>query len=209
MKLVVFGAAGQVGQQLTQQALQAGHEVTAFVRNPARLTIQHPNLRIVQGDIRDAAAVDAAVVGQDALLLTVGHSKDTPRDTLRLAARNVLAAMNRHGVRRVVTLLGAGVHDERDPASAGRAFMLTVMKLLQKDMLIDAQAHADAIRDSGVAWTIVRPPRLTNGPLTGQYRVGYMALGPGAQISRADVADFMLKQVTDKNYFGKAPMISY
>ncbi len=209
MKIVVFGASGRTGRPLVEQALAAGHHVTAFVRDPARLETRHERLTVVQGDVHDAARVREAVAGQEAVLSTLGLAPKGPRDVVSAGTRAILAAMREHGVSRVVCESGAGVRTERDSRSAGATAMTTMLKLVARDVLRDAEASYQALKASDRAWVFVRAPRLTEGPRTGQYRTGYLQLGPGATISRADVADFMLKELTDDTYLKQAPMVSY
>ena len=129
-------------------------------------------------------------------------------DVLEVTAHHLVDAMRNHNVDRLVTLVGAGVKSEGDPSSLGRSFMLTLMKLMVGDMLEDAQAHADYIRETDLDWTVVRPPRLTDGEHTGETEAGYMKLGPGSTISRADLADFMLDQVASDEWVRQSPMVT-
>ncbi len=214
MRLAVFGASGKVGSLIVYQALEKGHEVTAFLRTSSKLQeagipATHERLKIVQGDVHNAKQVSAAVEGQEAVLSAVGRTRTSGKDVLAAAARNLLSAMEQHDVRRLVSLLGAGVPDSRDSASFGRSLMRGVMKLTVRDMLEDADSHADQVRASSLDWTIVRPPRLIDGPRTGSYRTGYLNLGPMETISRADLADFMLRLAVEGGYEREAPMISY
>jgi putative NADH-flavin reductase len=207
MKLAVLGATGRTGRPLVEQALDGGHAVTALARTPAKLALDHERLTVVQGDALDADDVARVVEGADAVLLTLGHTKGSPPDLMRRAAETVGAAMERHGVRRVVTETGAGVADPRDPGGLGPAIMRGVMKLVAKNLLEDSQAHVETFRRSGLDWTAVRAPRLTEGPLTGEYRTGYFALGPAAKVARADVAEFMLHEAALGDYVDGAPVI--
>jgi putative NADH-flavin reductase len=209
MKLALFGATGKTGRHVVEQALAAGHEVTAFVRDPSRLDLEHPRLRVVQGDATDAARVRDAVRGQDAVISALGQTKTSPRDLLTVAARHLTAAMEAEGVRRLVTLVGAGVPHERDTGSLGRTLMRGLMKLVARHVLEDAERHAGIVRASGLEWTLVRPPRLTDGPRQGDYRTGYLQLGGTNTISRADLATFMLDLAADGGYLREAPMVSY
>ena len=210
MRLTLFGATGRTGRPLTEQALIAGHDVVALVRDPAAFSLRDARLTVVQGDALDAAAVARVVAPPgappaDAVLITLGHVTGSPPDMLARAAQNIVAAMTAAGVRRVVTESGAGVADARDPGGLGPAFMQGVMKLVMGGLLADATAHLDALRASGLDWTAVRAPRLTTGPLTGQARTGYFSMGPGHSISRADVAAVMLRLATSAEYVGEAP----
>jgi putative NADH-flavin reductase len=209
MRIAVFGASGKTGRQVVEQALAAGHQVTAFVRDPAKLGMEHPALRVVRGDISDAARVDEAVRGQDAVVSALGQTKTSGKDVLTVAARVLIPAMERAGVRRLVSLVGAGVPDPRDPSSFGRTMMRALMKTLVGHVLRDAEEHARLLRASGLDWTLVRPPRLTDGPRTGTYRTGILRLGMGETLSRADLAEFMLHAAAEGTFVRDAPMVSY
>ena len=208
MRLVVFGATGRTGRPLVAQALAGGHEVTVFVRDPAKLSVSHERLRTVQGDIRDAESVEAAVRGQDAVLSVLGRTRGSASDVMTVGATNILSAMKKHSVRRLVSLVGAGVRDPHDlPPSVGGRVMTTLLRLLARGVLDDARQHADLVRRSSLDWTLVRSPRLTQGRRTGSYRAGYLQFGPRETVSRADVASFMLKLATGGDFVHEAPMI--
>jgi putative NADH-flavin reductase len=208
MKLTIFGATGRTGIPLVQQALAAGHSVTALARTPEKLSITHDQLTVVQGDATDPAAVERAVAGAEAVLSALGQTKGAPKDMQTVATRNIVAAMQQHGVRRLVSLTGAGVDAPQDQPKLINHLITFALKTLSGDVLRDAEGHAEVIRNSDLDWVIVRGPMLTEGPYTGQYRVGWVGVNTSARIARADVADFMLKQVTDDTYLRQAPMIS-
>lgn len=208
MNLAVLGATGRTGRPLVEQALAAGHTVTALARTPSKLGLDHPALTVVQGDALDGADVARVVEGADAVLLTLGHAKGSPPDLMARSAENVVAAMKQHGVRRVVTETGAGVSDPKDPGGLGPAIMGGIMKVVAKNLLADSEAHVDVFRRSGLDWTAVRAPRLTDGPRTGDYKTGYFSMGPGHSVARADVADLMLDLAASGRYAGEAPMVT-
>ena len=207
MHLALFGATGRTGRPFLDQALAAGHTVTALARTPSKLT-DRAGLAVVGGDVLDPDAVGRVVEGADAVVLTLGPTKGAPDDMMTTAAQNVIAAMQSHGVRRVVTETGAGVSDPKDPGGFGPAFMGGVMKLVAGKLLADSKGHVDAFRRSGLDWTAVRAPRLTNDPRTGDYETGYLSMGPGHSVARADVADYMLRLATSSEAVGQAPMIT-
>ena len=207
MRLAVLGATGRTGRPLVEQALAAGHSVTALARTPSKLGTEHPALTVVQGDAARREDVARVVEGADAVLLTLGHTKTSSRDVLAKAAENVVAAMKTHGVRRVVTETGAGVEDPRDPPGLAPRLVRGVMRLVAGDLLEDSERHVRTFRESGLDWTAVRAPRLTEGPRTGDYQTGYFAMGPGESVSRADVADYMLRLASSQEEAGGAPMI--
>ncbi|MBD3316865.1 MAG: NAD(P)H-binding protein [Chitinivibrionales bacterium] len=209
MNVVVFGATGRTGIPLVEQALAGGDRVKAFVRTPSKLKITHDNLEIVQGDILDAAAVEKAVEGTDAVLCVIGHTKNSPDDLQTHAMRAVTDAMKKHNVKRLVDLTGAGVRDTEDQPKLFDRLIVFALSILSPKVLEDGKGHVAVIRDSGLEWTVVRAPMLQDGAHTGKYRVGYVGKNSGSKISRADVADFMLKEARERNYIGKLPMISY
>lgn len=209
MKLAVFGASGRTGRPLVEQALASGHEVTAFVRDPSKLGMEHERLTVVEGDVKDSEKVREAVEGADAVLSALGHTKSSAKDVQTVGTENIVAAMQESGVRRLVSLTGAGVGDPKDEPKLFDKAITTLLKLLQKDVLRDAEDHARVIEKSGLDWVIVRGPMLTEGEKKGEYRVGYVGKNSGTKISRADVADFMLQQAEDYTYLGQKPMVSY
>jgi len=207
MKIIIFGATGSIGRHLADQALTRGHKVTAFARNPAALTQDHPNLNRYAGDALDAAAVDAAVEGHDAVLVALGAGR---KGGIRAAGtRNVIDAMQRHGVRRLVceTTLGAG-----DSHAVLNFFWKRLMfGLLLRPAFADHQAQEAHIRDSELDWVIVRPAVFTDGPATNVYKEGFPATEQNLtfKISRADVAGFMLRPIADNTYLRQTPGLSY
>ena len=210
MKIAIFGATGKVGRHLVDQALQRGDEIAVLARDASKLTTQrHERLEVVQGDVLDPKDVERAVVGTHAVLSTIGHTKTSPKDVLTEGIKTIGAAMSAHGVRRLVSLTGAGVRDPKDePKLADRAIG-SLLKLLQGDLLEDSIRQARVIRESDLEWVIVRAPVLVEGEKKGEYRIGYVGKESGIRLSRADLADFMLKQTTDDTYLHQAPVISY
>ncbi len=209
MRIVIFGATGKTGHHLVAQALSAGHEVRAFVRDASRLPMRHERLQIVEGDVLDTTSVEQAVSNVDAVLSALGHTKTSTNDVQKVGTENIVGAMKKSDVRRLISLTGAGVRDEQDePKLVDKVFGL-LLKLLQPAVLEDAERHAEVIKASGLDWVIVRAPRLTDGPRIGEYRVGYVGKSSGTKISREDVAGFILQQLTDDEYLHQQPMISY
>jgi putative NADH-flavin reductase len=206
MNVLVFGASGGTGRELVKQALAQKHSVTAFVRDPTKVHSKHTNLKVVQGDVADYESVKRAVRNQDAALCALGSSSLLKRDpTLIDGVRHIVEAMEHAGVQRFIYLSFLGVRDGRNQLSfLGKHF---VAPLLLRNVVADHEAKERLIKQSCLNWTIVRPPRLTNGERIGAYRsgerIGANSIIP--TISRADVVDFMLKQLTDDTYLHKAP----
>lgn len=209
MNVLIFGATGRTGKPLVEQALAAGHNVTAYVRNASKLTLKHAKLKAVEGNLNETQKMSEAMKGQDAVLIALGQTKGGSKTVMEEAAEVITNVMNKTGVRRLITLTGAGVAQPGDEPKTFNKFMSFMLNLLAKDVLKDSAKHADIVRSSTLDWTIVRVPMLTDGERKGNYRIGKVGVDDGPRISRADVADFMLKQVADKKFIGQAPVISY
>ncbi|WP_404786620.1 NAD(P)-dependent oxidoreductase [Altericista sp. CCNU0014] len=206
MNLLIFGATGGTGRALVEQALAQGNAVTAFVRDPAKLDIQHPSLKVVEGDVTDAAAVECAVQGQDTAFSTLGSKSLKNNPTLIEGVRNIVRAMESQGVRRLVYQSSLGVGDSRE--RVGFLVRSIIIPLVLRNAIADHEEKERIIKQSTLEWVIVRPAGLTDGPRTSHYRHGE-SIEFGAKISRADVADFMLKQASETGYARKTPGISY
>jgi putative NADH-flavin reductase len=210
MKLLVFGATGGTGREIVAQALAQGHAVTALVRDPAKLGISHEQLAVVQGDVLDAASVEHAMPGHDAVLCAIGAGT---RGGLRSeGTRNIVRAMEKAGVRRLVCQTSLGYGDSREALNASPLyFKYIVVPFILRKAFADHARQEEHIKRSGLDWIIVRPGNLTDGARTGVYRHGFAATDRTIEVqaSRADVADFMLKQLADDTYLRKTPGVSY
>lgn len=209
-RILIIGATGGTGRELVAQALERGYTVTAFVRTPAKLQIQHPQLKIVQGDVLDSASVEDAIRGQDAVVSALGHKKFYSLSRVQSdGMANVLRAMKAHNVPRLICETALGIGD-----AAGRLGLiptLTFVPLVLPIYFWDKARQEQLIAASDREWVIVRPGILTNKPKRGSYRHGpnvgsYVAM---SKISRADVADFMLNQLTSDAYLGAAPGLAW
>jgi putative NADH-flavin reductase len=208
MNIVVFGASGGTGKKIVEQALSQGHIVIAFIRTPSKLELQHQNLTIVQGDVLDENSVKAAMAGQNAVISALAPTQPAVSGMMESAAKNIVAAMHSNGIKRLISTTGAGVRDPQDRPKLIDHVMKSLLTILAGSVLRDSAANVDVIRSSDLDWTIVRFPRLINGPHTEKYRVGYVGKDSGWQISRADAADFVVKELTANRWIKKAPLVS-
>ncbi|MFF3491129.1 NAD(P)-dependent oxidoreductase [Streptomyces sp. NPDC002795] len=198
MKLTVFGATGGVGQELVRQALAGGHEVTAVVRDPARLTVAGERLEVVRGDLKDPESLRPAVAGRDAVLSGLGARRRADAGIATELTRSVLKAMEAEGVRRLVVVSAAPVGRQPADSSLADRLMLKVVGAVLKGIYVDLAAMEAELASSATDWTSVRPPRLQDKPVTGSYRTvvgGFPRAGRFA--GRADVAHAMLAMVDD------------
>jgi putative NADH-flavin reductase len=208
MNILVFGATGPTGQQVVKQALSQGHTVTAFVRNPATLSIGDEPLRVVIGDTaRDTPKVAEAVGGQDVVISALGRRSTFKSDHLiERSMQAIVPAMERAGVRRLILVSAFGVGESRRDAPLIPRIMYRV---LLSDIFADKKAAEDNVRRSNLDWTFVYPVLLTDGPMTGAYRVGErLELHGIPKISRADVAHFILSEVGKCAFVRKVAVIS-
>jgi putative NADH-flavin reductase len=207
MKLTIFAATGGIGRQLLEQAVAAGHQVTAVVRNPDKLSVSG-DVRVVTADLADPdpTALEAAVDGADAVLSGLGPRSNAEAGIASRGTRVIVQAMQATGVRRIVVVSAAPIGTVPSPGrprpprhDPGDGFLMRhlfspLARAMFREHYADLALMEDVLRDSGLDWTVVRPPRLTNRPLTGRYRTAYgRNLRRGVFVSRADVAQLMLR----------------
>jgi putative NADH-flavin reductase len=208
-KLLVLGATGGTGRQIVSQALDAGHHVTAFVRNPEKMPIRHDRLRLAAGDVPGGGPpLGDAVRGQDVVISALGRGQSfNPDSLMQRAVPSIITAMQANHVRRLIVVSAMGVGDTgRDAPLLARVFS----RLFLRRIFADKLAGEALIKRSELDWTIVHPTLFTEGPRTRQYRSGeHLALRGMPKISRADTAEFVLKQIDDRSYVRKVVIVSY
>ncbi len=207
-KIAMFGATGKTGRLVLERALDAGHEVSALVRDPGKLTTSSERLTLIGGDVLDAAAVDQTVAGSEVVLSLFGHVKGSPKKLQTDGTRLIIDAMERHGVKRLISLSGGGLRDPHDQPKLPDRIIRLLLKAFSGHVLADAEGHLAVLEASNLDWTVVRAPRLLDEPATGGYRVGLVDGDSSTTISRADFADFVLSQVKDRSYVHAMPFVS-
>ena len=207
MKIIVFGASSKSGLEVVRQAVAAGHAVTAFVRDTVKLGTPAAGVTVVQGDATDAAAVAAAIAGQEAVISLIGPTQGGPKSVATAATGNILTGMKQHGVRRLVVASVAGIPAPGDNRGALAGVIGGAIKLFMRDAYADREQQLALLQSSDLDWVAIRLPRLTDDPASG-YQLGFPNPGPGLVVSRADLAAAMLDQVTANDWLRKAPIIS-
>jgi putative NADH-flavin reductase len=195
MKLIVFGATGGTGRQVVAQALSAGHTVTAVARHPEALALRHDRLMVLRGDVLEPAMLAQPLAGQDAVVSALGVRSRAPTTVFSSGISNIMQAMKAGGVRRLICISAAGL----DP---GPGLLRTIAKSILYRMLRHAYNDMGCmealVKESGLDWTIIRAPMLTNKPRTGEYQIATnQHLSRGASIARADLADYIVTHLVD------------
>jgi putative NADH-flavin reductase len=221
MKIAIVAATGGIGQQVVTQAIVAGHDVTAVVRNPARVTA---NVRTVQVDMTaaDPITLESAIGGSDAVLSCLGPRSRAEDGVVTPGTRAVVEAMVATGVRRIVVVSAAPIgtmptpnrpHPPKHDPGEGvvmRYVLTPIVKKVLRGNYSDLALMEELLRDSHLDWTAIRPPRLTDGPLTGTYRTAVgRNLRRGPLVSRADVAHYMLRALDQPETIRRAMGIAY
>ena len=210
MKLSIFGSTGRTGLQLVSQALEQGHEVTAHARSPEKIDQEHEKLQVVEGDVMDFASVERAIQGQDAVLCSLGIPNIMDKSRLRAnGTKNIVRAMEKTGIKRFICQSSLGAGDSRELLPFHYKYLIA--PLFMRYLYSDHNMQENYIRKSPLDWIIVRPGVLTDAKLTGSYKHGFAANDKTVthKISRADVADFMLRQLAEDTYLHQTPCISY
>ncbi|MEV0151790.1 MULTISPECIES: SDR family oxidoreductase [unclassified Nonomuraea] len=193
MRITVFGATGRTGRRVVEQALEAGHDVTAVVRDPARLAPYGPRLTVLRADVMDPDDIRPAVAGRDAVVSALGPHGRGPSTICAGASTSIVRAMEAEGARRLVVVSASGMITEGDGPVTRLVFKPVLGRVL-RNPFADMLRMEEVVRASGLDWTIVRPPRLTEGPRTGSYRSAIdRNVRGGLRVSRADLADCVLR----------------
>ena len=208
MKLAIFGGTGQTGRCLLEQAPARGHAAVVLARNAARLAPPPRGVTVLEGQVGDAAAVARTVAGADAVISVLGPVRGQAPYAVSQGMDKIITAMRDHGVQRLIVTAGAGVRDPLDKPSGGHAVFGLLVKVLARPVYEDMARMVETVRASDRAWTVVRVPRLVDGPATGRLTVGYVNSALGTSLTRPDLAAFVLGQLTDETWLRKAPAVS-
>jgi putative NADH-flavin reductase len=190
------------------RALAEGYRVRALVRDPAQLAAAGPHLTVITGDVLDPEAVERTVEGSDAVLSLFGQVKGSSPTLQADGTALIVSAMQKHGVTRIVTLSGGGLPAPLDRPKPADKIIRVLLRVLSGHVLADAQKHLEVLEKTDLDWTVVRGPRLTEAPGAGRYRVGWVGVDAGTQISRDDLAGFILTQVDDRAFVRQMPFVS-
>jgi len=210
MKIIVFGSTGTIGMHLLEQSLEKGYQVSAFCRNKDKLSqFKHPNLKTVEGDVFNNNDVDTAVKDQDVVIITLGSDKSRKSIVRSEGTKNIINAMKTNGIDRLIcqSTLGAGESNN----NLNFFWKRIMFGWFLKQVFLDHELQEQYVKNSDLDWIIVRPAAFTDGVKTENYLHGFSSKSKSIKlkISRADVADFILKQISNKNYLHQTPGLSY
>lgn len=205
MKLAVFGATGGTGEQIVQQALAAGHTVAVLVRDSAKFKIRDARLTVITGNVLTQADVDRTVADADAVVCTLGNTRNNPEQVVTNGTRNIITAMRQKDIQRLIVVSSLGVGDSKGQVPF---FFKVVAATFLRKVMQDKEAQEKLVRASGLDWTLVRPGGLTDGPRTGVYQFGVDPTIKAGQVARADVADFVLRELERNEFIGLAPAVT-
>ena len=207
MKLVVFGSTGGIGSQVVEQALAAGHEVTAIARHPSAIPFRHEHLEVVEGDVLEPETIRGAIAGKDAVISALGARDRAPTTIYSEGVANIMQAMQAAQVCRIFCISASGL----EPGPRWQRWIAKpLLWLILKNMYTDLVRMETEVKASGLDWTILRPPSLTDGPRTGRYQAAVdQHLSRIFSISRADVADYILNHLNDAATFRKTVELAY
>jgi putative NADH-flavin reductase len=209
MKLVIFGATGRTGLPLVRAALDAGHEVTALVRTPAKMGLTHPCLTVIAGDVLNPTDVERAITLEtDVVYSVLAPTKGAPMDLLPRAVDHIVTTMQARGVKRLIYMTGAGVTQPQDKPGMVDKVIRVLLKTFAGKVLDMSISAAQRVQKSGLDWTIPRAPVLHDNPTDGTYRVGWLGHNTTFRLNRTACAAFLLTQATDRQYIGMAPVVS-
>jgi putative NADH-flavin reductase len=211
LNILIIGANGGAGKQAVEIALEAGHHVTAVLRNPANLTLKHTNLEIVKGDVMHPESFERYLENKDAVISALGARKATKPTTLYSEGnRNLLNAMKKMGIRRVFFISASALDISPVLPFYVRLAAKYILQKLLRHMYADLRIMEKLVKESDTDWTIMRPPRLTNKPVTGKYRFAINSfLKNCLTISRADLAHFMVNNITNEATYKTTIEIGY
>ncbi len=209
MKIAVFGSTGPCGQLIIKYAHEKGYEVVAFARNPLKIKIENVNLKIIKGELDDITAIEEAIKDVDAVVSILGPKGNVKNMELSTGYVNIIAAMKKYNVKRIIAMGTASITDPEDKSVFKFRLLVSVVRSVIPGAYKEIIRIGKLIRNSSLKWTLVRIPLLTNGKATGKIKAGYYGKAPlNLTLSRANLAYFFVYQVEDKTYIQKTPAIS-
>ena len=209
-KIIVFGASGKTGQLVVEQALEAGYLITVIIRNPDAFKLYHKNLEIIKGDVLEPTTFENAVIGKDAVISCLGSTGKVPTTVYSQGVRNINSAMCKAGIKRIICISAGAIIVPADGSFITKFVVKNILQRLFKYIYADMLLMEKILIKSDLDWTIIRSPRLTNNKRIGKYRIAINKhLKNLSSISRADLADYIITHLNDKNTFKARVEVCY
>lgn len=207
-KIAVFGGTGRTGQHVLRKAVNQGYTIKALARNPQKAEFSHPNIEWIKGDVLDPKAVGDTIIETDGVVSVFGHAKGSPKDVQARGTDNIVKAMKRNNIQRIVSLSGGGLPHPKDEPGFADHLIRGIMRLTVPALIKDASAHAEVLEQSGLDWTIARGPRLTDENEKKDYVVTWVGKGRSTKLSRADLANFILEILPHNDHVHSMPFVT-
>ena len=211
MKITIFGSTGFVGKVLIKKAIAAGYQVKTLARNPEKLEEIKDKIEIIKGSVFESSSVEAAIVGAEAVISTIGPpqtGKSFDPYQYEKAMKEIVRIMDLKGIKRYIHIGGAAHQGgENEIWNFNRKFLRLFLNLLGKQILVAKHLEWEVLKTSDLDWTLVRPPRIANEPASGNISVDEKNL-KNLKVSVGDLTDFILQQISSKEWIRKAPLIS-
>ena len=208
--ILVFGASGGTGLEVVEQALEAGHKVTAVLRQPDKFPIRHEQLRIIKGDVLNPLTYENTFFGMDVVISCLGTRNREATVVYSQGVTNILQAMQKVGMDRIICLSAGAVEIAPNTSFLMKFLMKNILQKLFKYSYADMLLMEGILRGSNLNWTVIRPPRLMNGDRTGKYRTSINEFIPNmSSLNRADLADYIIHHLDDEKTYKSKVEISY
>ncbi len=210
MKITILGSTGFVGKVLIKKAIAAGYQVKTLARSPEKLEEFKDKIEIIKGSVFESSSVEAAIEGAEVVLSTIGPPQRNPGDPVQYekAMKDIVSAMNKYGIKRYIHIGGAGHSGgENEEWTLSRKSLRFFLTLFSKQILVAKHLEWEVLKTSDLDWTLVRPPRITNEEASGNILANEKRL-ESLKVSVGDLTDFILEQITSKDWIRKAPLVS-
>ena len=210
MNITIFGGTGETGLLVVKRILEKGYNATVFARTPSKITFTHEHLSVVKGEISDYNAIEPVIKTANAVISILGPTGKMKGLPVSSGLKNIIAAMGKNNVRRLIATATPSYQDANDKYQLSFHLAIFMIKKLQGDVYEDIQELGKAVTASQLDWTLVRLPMLSNKPAKGKINAGYTGNDNVSlfSLTREDLADFLVKQIEDKEFIRKAPVIS-
>jgi len=208
--ILVFGASGGTGLEVVEQALEAGHKVTAILRKPEKFPIRHEQLRIINGDVLNPLTYENTFFGMDVVISCLGTRNREATAVYSQGVTNIMQAMQKVGMERIICLSAGAVEIAPNTSFLMKFLIKNILQKLFKYSYADMLQMEGLLRASNMNWTVIRPPRLLNGDRTGKYRTSINEFIPSmSSLNRADLADYIIHHLDDEKTYKSKVEISY